>query len=167
MHDAQVYMADHLTVLNSSVLANAARWAEHDMHVTKHHDYQPRSAHPYNNQDIHNPPIDFATFIDGESLEQVDLFLWVNLGMHHVPTTGDLPNAVTTNGHSSIRLTPHNLFLLDQSVHSSSRVRIDYEKYHVTEINLFGQQARNPCTAIVDPDQAQLLQYCGIFGAHP
>ncbi|PPJ55478.1 hypothetical protein CBER1_08020 [Cercospora berteroae] len=159
--------ATHLTILNSSVLANAARWAEHDIHVTMQHDYQSRSAHPYNNQDIHNPPIDFASFLDGENLDQVDLVLWVNLGMHHVPTTGDLPNTVTTNGHSSIRLTPHNLFPLDQSAHSISRVRIDYNQEGVTEINTFGQEARNGCTTIVDPDQAQLLQYHGIFGARP
>lgn len=63
----------HLTVQNSSNLANTINWATHDLSITQHHDTEPRSAHPYNNQDIHNPPIDFAAFFNNESLVQEDL----------------------------------------------------------------------------------------------
>lgn len=73
----------HLTVLNSSNLANAARWAEHDLFVTRRKDTEPRSAHAYNNQDVHDPPVNFGDFFDGESLVQEDLVVWFNLGMHH------------------------------------------------------------------------------------
>lgn len=73
----------HLTVLNSSNLVNAAHWAEYDLQITQRKDTEPKSAHTYNNQDVNDPPINFADFFDGESLEQEDLVIWFNLGMHH------------------------------------------------------------------------------------
>ena len=33
--------------------------------------------------------INFDEFFDGESLKQEDLVVWMNLGMHHLPHTGD------------------------------------------------------------------------------
>ena len=47
---------------------------------------------PWNAYDPWNPLINFGEYFDGESLEQEDLVYWFNLGMHHVPHTGDLPN---------------------------------------------------------------------------
>lgn len=73
----------HLTVQNSSNLANAARWAEHDLQVTKRKDIEPKSAHAYNSQDVHDPPVNFDNFFNGENLQQEDLVVWFNLGMHH------------------------------------------------------------------------------------
>lgn len=78
----------HLTVKNSSNLVNAAAWAEYDIQITKQKDTEPRAAHPYNSQDVKDPPIDFAKFFDGENLRKEDVVMWVNLGMHHVPHTG-------------------------------------------------------------------------------
>ncbi|CAD0050799.1 unnamed protein product [Aureobasidium pullulans] len=65
--------AIHLTVEDSSNLANAARWANHDVQVTKQHDTEPRAAHAYNNQDVHNPPVNFDAFFNSENLTQTDL----------------------------------------------------------------------------------------------
>ena len=108
--------ASHLTMKDSTVLKNSARWAEHDVMVSVRKDSEPRGTHVFNSQDTENPPIDFSKFFDGESLNQVstshpcvsppsthdrssmlsivlltlkqeDLVLWVNLGMHHVPHT--------------------------------------------------------------------------------
>jgi primary-amine oxidase len=45
----------HLTVEDSSNLVNAANWAKWDLMVTHQKDTEPRSAHPYNNQDVANP----------------------------------------------------------------------------------------------------------------
>lgn len=73
----------HLTVQNSSNLVHAAHWAEHDFYITKRKDTEPRSSHSMNNQDVHDPPVNFNEFLDGESLEQEDLVVWFNLGMHH------------------------------------------------------------------------------------
>ncbi|GME48726.1 Major facilitator superfamily [Neofusicoccum parvum] len=107
--------AVHLTIKNSSNLANAANWAEHDFFVTKQKDTEPRAGHPRNVQDVHNPVVDFAKFFDGESLVQEDLVLWVNLGMHHVPHTGDLPNTVFTTAHSGLHIAPLNYLPGDPS----------------------------------------------------
>lgn len=73
----------HLTVQNSSNLVNAARWAEHDLHVTQRKDTEPKGAHRLNSQDVHDPPVNFHDFFNGENLEQEDLVVWFNLGMHH------------------------------------------------------------------------------------
>jgi primary-amine oxidase len=51
--------AIHLTVLNSSNLVNAANWATHDLFVTRQHDIEPRSSHPYQSLETANPPINF------------------------------------------------------------------------------------------------------------
>ncbi|KAF7196652.1 Membrane primary amine oxidase [Pseudocercospora fuligena] len=117
----------HLTVQNSTNLANAANLFSHDLAVTQAHDSEPRAAHPYNGQDIHNPPIDFAAFFDGENLVQEDLVVWLNLGMHHVPHTGDLPNTVFTTAHSAVHFMPLNYFDEDVSRRTVNQVRIDYD----------------------------------------
>lgn len=41
-------------------------------------------SHAYQNQDVHNPPVEFSRFLDGESFMQEDLVLWVKVGMHHL-----------------------------------------------------------------------------------
>jgi primary-amine oxidase len=78
----------HLTVENSTNLENAANWALYDVQVTKYKDTEPRSAHPYNSQDVFSPPVNFDEFFDGDNLVQEDLVVWLNLGMHHIPHTG-------------------------------------------------------------------------------
>lgn len=129
----------HSTIENSSNLANTINWAKYDLAVTKHKDTEPRSAHPYNNQDIYNPPVDFDKFLDGESLVQEDLVVWFNLGMHHVPHTEDLPNTVFTAAHSSVMFVPVNYFEGDVSRRTVNMVRIDYDGGDVTAVEEFGQ----------------------------
>lgn len=77
----------HLTVENSTVLRQSAKWAETDLAFTVAHDYEPRSANIFNTMDKKNPPNDFSKFFNGESLRKQDLVVWFNLGMHHVPHT--------------------------------------------------------------------------------
>ncbi|KAF1987640.1 putative membrane copper amine oxidase [Aulographum hederae CBS 113979] len=129
----------YLTVQNSSNLARAANWATHDLFVTKQKDTEPRAVHPYNNQDVYNPAIDFAEFFDGDSLVQEDIVVWFNLGMHHVPHTGDLPNTVFTTAHSGFQIMPLNYLLGDPSRETVNMVRINYHAGNVSEVNEFGQ----------------------------
>ncbi|KAG8156734.1 hypothetical protein KVR01_013339 [Diaporthe batatas] len=152
----------HLTVQNSSNLANAARWAEHDLYVTKRKDTEPKSAHAYNSQDVHDPPVNFEAFLDGESLQQEDLVVWFNLGMHHVPHTGDLPNTVFTTAHSGMQFMPSNYFTGDQSRNTVNMVRIDYKDGNTSAVELFGQKSA-PGTCKVDyaPGEADLWGYTG------
>ena len=124
----------HLTVANSTNLASAARWAEHDVHITRRKDTEPRVSNPYQNQDVHSPPVDFSRFLDGESLDQTDLVLWVNVGMHHVPTSADLPNTVTTSAHAGVRFVPTNYFDGDVSRRSRNVVRVTYGNGAVLDV---------------------------------
>ncbi|KAK3113870.1 hypothetical protein LTR53_008410 [Teratosphaeriaceae sp. CCFEE 6253] len=130
----------HLTVLNSSNLVNAANWAGYDLQITKQKDTEPRSAHPYNGQDVYNPMIDFDQFFDGESLAQEDLVVWFNLGMHHVPHTGDLPNTVFTTAHSGIQFMPINYYDTDISHQTVNMIRINYNNGNVSTVKTFGQK---------------------------
>ncbi|KAI0123803.1 membrane copper amine oxidase [Xylariales sp. AK1849] len=152
--------AMHLTVEDSSNLVNAARWAEYDIQVTRQHDYEPRAAHPYNSQDVYDPPINFADFFNGESLDQEDLVMWLNLGMHHVPHTGDLPNTVFTTAHAGIQFMPSNYFDIDQSRRTVNAVRINYSNGTATEVAAFGQQDET-CALDFTPVEYDLWDYKG------
>ncbi|KAF2088297.1 membrane copper amine oxidase [Saccharata proteae CBS 121410] len=132
-----------LTVKNSSNLVNAANWATHDLFVTRQHDKEPRSAHPYNNQDVAEPVVDFDRFFDGEGLVQEDVVVWFNLGMHHLPHTGDLPNTVFTTAHSGLQIMPLNYLPNDPSRATVNQVRLDYgstiSNITGSQVDTFGQ----------------------------
>jgi primary-amine oxidase len=149
----------HLTVLNSSTLVDAAHWAEYDVQVTRQKDTEPLSAHPYNAQAVDDPPINFERFFDdNESLMQQDLVVWLNLGMHHVPHTGDLPNTVFTEAFSGVTFMPSNYFDIDQTRRTVNMVRIDYSDNNTTAIKTFGQ---SEATCSVEAKPANLWDYRG------
>lgn len=150
----------HLTVQNSSNLGAAARWAEYDIQITRRHDWEPRAAHPYNSQDVGDPPVDFARFFDGEPLDQEDLVLWLNLGMHHVPHTGDLPNTVFTTARAGVQFVPSNYFELDQSRRTVNAVRINYSNGTATGVETFGQRDQS-CAVDFTPVERDLWGYRG------
>ncbi|KAK9794237.1 putative Amine oxidase catalytic domain-containing protein [Seiridium cardinale] len=152
--------AMHLTVENSSNLVNAAHWAEYDVQVTQQHDWEPRAAHPYSSQDVSDPPINFNEFFNGESLDQEDLVLWLNLGMHHVPHTGDLPNTVFTTAHAGIQFMPSNYFDIDQSRNTVNAVRINYSNGTATDVETFGQKD-DTCSLDFTPVEYDLYSYKG------
>jgi len=90
----------HLTIENSTTLGDSARWAEHDIWVLRRKDTEPRSADPLNYFEPHAPLINFNYMADHESLEpsesapsfDKDLVVYFNLGGHHIPHSGDIPN---------------------------------------------------------------------------
>lgn len=152
----------HLTVKDSSNLMNAARWAEYDIQVTKRKDTEPKAAHAYNSQDVMDPPINFEKFFDGENLTQEDLVVWINLGMHHVPHTGDLPNTVFTTAHSGFQLMPSNYFEIDQSRSTVNMVRLKYADGVTTDVETFGQmESSGSCEVSYEPTKAELWDYTG------
>ncbi|KAJ5745952.1 membrane copper amine oxidase [Penicillium odoratum] len=150
----------HLTVENSTNLRNAAQWANYDIQVTQHHDTEPRSAHPKNSQDVEDPAINFNKFFNGENLTQQDLVVWLNLGMHHVPHTGDLPNTVFTTAHSGVQFMPLNYLLGDPSRETVNMVRVVYDDGNVSAVHTFGQHD-DQCTLDFTPAESSLWDYVG------
>ncbi|KAF4342275.1 multidrug resistance [Fusarium beomiforme] len=129
----------YLTVESSSALGRAANWANHNLYAIQHHDTEPKSAYAFNSHDPHHPAVDFNRFFNGESLEQEDIVLYFNLGMHHLPNTADLPNTVTTKAISSMTIAPQNYFSGDVSRRTVHQVRVSYDKdAKVTNVKRFG-----------------------------
>ena len=117
----------HLTMRNSSNLVEAARWAENSLYVTRQHDTEPRSCSPYNGFDPDDPLVRFADFLaDNETLVNEDLVLWFNLGSHHVPNSGDIPNTVMTGSSSSVMFIPMNFGTKDRGIEWSKGVKIEH-----------------------------------------
>ncbi|ROW13632.1 hypothetical protein VPNG_04501 [Cytospora leucostoma] len=130
----------HLTIANSTVLGDSARWAEKDVWVIRQKDHEPRGADPLNYLDPLNPLLDFTRIADGESLERGraegegegeeegdydgDLVLYVNVGSHHVPHSGDIPNTLMHTSASSVMFLPHNFADRDPSRESVQGVRL-------------------------------------------
>lgn len=46
---------------------------------------------------------------------RISRVIWFNLGTHHVPHTGDIPNTLMTTSASSVMFAPHNFHLRDRS----------------------------------------------------
>ena len=72
--------------------------------------YQPTGqGHP-------QPLVDVDQFIDGESLVDADIVLWVNMGVVHHPASDDVPITHTIGDSISIKITPTNCFDFDDSM---------------------------------------------------
>lgn len=114
----------HLTVENSSVFPNRVNWATHQLYASQRKDSEPISAHPAYLYGVDKGWVDFNDFFDGESLEQEDVVLWFNLGMHHVPDTYDLPVTVFNGAQSGITLRPQNYLRSDSSISTRQQIHI-------------------------------------------
>lgn len=119
----------HLTIVNSTSLGKSARWAEKDVWVVRHKDSEPRGADPLNYIATHDPLIDFTRIANAESLVRHDdeydgdLVIYFNVGSHHVPHSGDIPNTLMHTSASSVMFLPHNFHDRDPSRESVQGVR--------------------------------------------
>lgn len=122
----------HLTILNSTTLGDSARWAEHDLWILRRKDTEPRSADPLNYLEPHDPIINFNSLANHESLNRSstgedydgDLVVYFNLGAHHIPHSGDVPNTLMHTSASSVMFIPHNFHDRDSSRESVQGVRL-------------------------------------------
>ncbi|KAI7777849.1 hypothetical protein LA080_002972 [Diaporthe eres] len=114
-----------LTIQNSSLAQNSVNHADHHFYVTKQKDTEARASNPYNLLDPADPVVNFAKVFNGESLDQQDVVVWFNLGMHHMPHTGDLPNTLFSTAHSAITIEPFNYLPGDPSRATTQQVRIN------------------------------------------
>lgn len=122
----------HLTIVNSTSLGTSATWAEKDLWVVRHRDSEPRGADPLNYIAPREPLVEFRKIANGESLVhdgkedddyEGDLVLYVNVGSHHVPHAGDIPNTLMHTSASSVMFVPHNFADRDPSRESVQGVR--------------------------------------------
>ncbi|KAG8736190.1 hypothetical protein FRC12_017740 [Ceratobasidium sp. 428] len=103
--------AVHSPVQGSQRLLASARWSEWDLMVARRKDGEPSSSTTWNQHLPVVPPVDFSKFFNPpESIDQQDLVLYANLGMHHIPRAEDIPNTLFTDTRSSFILSPFNYF---------------------------------------------------------
>jgi primary-amine oxidase len=65
----------HLTTKNSTNTGKAAAYATHDFYITKQKNSEPRAADAYNQYQPEDPLVDFAQFLNDESIDQEDLYV--------------------------------------------------------------------------------------------
>lgn len=80
-------------------------------------------------------------------LDKLCSVVWFNLGMHHMPHTGDLPNTVFSTAHSAITIAPFNYLPGDPSRATTQQVRIDSFQGGNGSVTNFGAK---PATCSVD-----------------
>ncbi|KAH7180088.1 copper amine oxidase [Fusarium flagelliforme] len=114
----------YLTVQDSNITQNAGHHTTHHLYVTQQRDNETYAAGAYNSLTPEDPQVDFNKYFNSESLVQEDIVVWFNLGMHHMPHTGDLPNTVFSTAHSAMLIEPLNYLLGDPSQASSQQVLI-------------------------------------------
>ncbi|KAF8245031.1 amine oxidase catalytic domain-containing protein [Wilcoxina mikolae CBS 423.85] len=134
------------TVHESSILGKAADWAHHNLFVTKRKDTEACSSHAYASYDLENPPVRFGEFFDGEGLEQEDLVLWFNIGMHHAPATGDLPTTTFASANGGVRIEPMNYFEGNPGKQSRQMVRIGTDSNGNVNVTEFGNRGVGNCS---------------------
>jgi primary-amine oxidase len=100
----------HLTTKSSPFNLKNSEFAKSNLALTRQHDTEPY-ANSFQNINLPwAPQQDFMKFFDGESVDQEDLVLWFNLGMHHFTRAEDVPVTLYTEAYSSIVFAPHNFF---------------------------------------------------------
>lgn len=118
----------HLTVKNSSSMANSAHWAYSDLHILRHHDWERKSASEFNAMEPLAPLIDFSKYLNEEDVVQEDLVVYFNLGTHHVAHSGDIPNTLMHTASSGVMFVPHNWGSRDVSRESAQGVLLEMGK---------------------------------------
>jgi primary-amine oxidase len=130
----------HVTIQNSTVFGKLIDWASHHFYVLKRKDSEPVSAHPKARTWDLQSLVDFNRFFDGESLEQQDLVIYFNLGMHHMPDTYDLPVTVFQGAQCGLTLRPQNYQQSDNSISTRQQIDIRNKEGEVS-VNTYGAEA--------------------------
>ncbi|XP_058531350.1 membrane primary amine oxidase-like isoform X2 [Ochotona princeps] len=105
-----------------SLLERAFSWGRYQLAVTQQKDKEPRSSSVFNQNDPWTPTVDFAKFINNETIAGEDLVAWVTAGFLHIPHAEDIPNTVTVANGVGFFLRPYNFFDEDPSFYSADSV---------------------------------------------
>ncbi|KAF1813785.1 primary-amine oxidase [Eremomyces bilateralis CBS 781.70] len=98
----------HLSIANSPWSRDNAAFVKSHLAVTQQHDNEPFSNSIQNVNLPWAPQQDFAEFFDGESVDDTDLVVWFNLGMHHFTRAEDVPVTLYSEAYASIVFAPQN-----------------------------------------------------------
>ncbi|XP_007449938.1 PREDICTED: membrane primary amine oxidase isoform X2 [Lipotes vexillifer] len=90
--------------------------------VTQRKEAEPHSSSIFNQNDPWSPTVDFADFINNETIAGEDLVAWVTAGFLHIPHAEDIPNTVTVGNGVGFFLRPYNFFDQDPSFDSADSV---------------------------------------------
>ncbi|KAB5594148.1 Primary-amine oxidase [Ceratobasidium theobromae] len=155
--------AIHNPVKGARILLNNARWGEWDLMVAKLKDTGPSSSTTWNQNLPVTPPVDFSKFFNPpESIDQEDLVIYANLGMHHIPRAEDIPNTLFTNTRSSFILSPFNYFDEEPSRDIRNAILLQADENDVYRVQDSGTKEET-CT----PPAFPKVQYTGqtVLGA--
>ncbi|XP_067572251.1 amine oxidase [copper-containing] 3 isoform X3 [Pseudorca crassidens] len=106
----------------NSSMERALSWARYQLAVTQRKEAEPRSSSIFNQNDPWAPTVDFADFINNETIVGEDLVAWVTTGFLHIPHAEDIPNTVTVGNSVGFFLQPYNFFDQDPSFDSADSV---------------------------------------------
>jgi len=81
----------HLTTLKSPWSLKNSEFAKTHLAVSQQHDTEVFANSVQNANNPAHPQQDFSKFFDEESIEDKDLVVWFNLGMHHFTRSEDVP----------------------------------------------------------------------------
>ncbi|XP_022365043.1 membrane primary amine oxidase isoform X2 [Enhydra lutris kenyoni] len=90
--------------------------------VTQRKEEEHSSTSIYNQNDPWTPTMEFADFINNETIAGEDLVAWVTAGFLHIPHAEDVPNTVTVGNGVGFFLRPYNFFDQDPSFESADSV---------------------------------------------
>lgn len=118
----------HLTTLKSPWSAKNSEFTKSALAVTRQHDNEPFAGSCQNANLPAAPQQDFSKFFDGESVDNEDIVLWYNLGMHHFTRSEDVPVTLNTEAYSSITFAPQNFFDRAEDGDLLNRVWMEVDK---------------------------------------
>ncbi|KAF2036379.1 amine oxidase catalytic domain-containing protein [Setomelanomma holmii] len=100
----------HLSTLSSPWSLKNSEFAKSHLAVSRQHDNEVFANSVQNANLPLAPQQDFSKFFDGENIEDEDLVVWFNLGMHHFTRSEDVPVTLYTEAYSSFVFAPQNFF---------------------------------------------------------
>jgi len=69
-----------------------------------------------------------------------------NIGMHHAPSTGDLPTTTFTSANGGVRIEPMNYFLNNPGKRTRQMVRVGVDGAGKLNVTTFGAQEMGRCS---------------------
>jgi Cu2+-containing amine oxidase len=88
--------------------SRAASWSNYNCMVTKRKEEEPYLSSEMNMLTARFPIVNASGFMDGESIIEEDLVLWIAIGKMHLPHSEDVP--VVTNFGTTLDIRPRNYF---------------------------------------------------------